>query len=429
MVETFTPAVCGSRSRTRLAVVVFAAGAIASAAVLGALLGLAGGVLGARQAVLAAAALALAAAAREAGFVRLPLPQARRQVPERWRAELPLPIWAAGYGAGLGAGVFTYQPVSTFWVAGAAAVALGRPLPAAACFSLYGAGRVLTLVWPRGRSDGGAEAAERLAGRRPALLRTNAAALTACGVLLAFAPAAQGARVTSGLDPTVSGGVLAWGRQDGSVVVRPSAGSDRSYSGAAEPSVDGEYLAYRDANGIRIVRWQVDETVARLNGAVSLPALDWPLIAFVRRDATRQHVVVRNLQTGSHRAYGSAPVSADLGRPSLRHGKLAWHMGTRGSSRVNLVVLSAGRRRIVARSKVNQLCNPAVYGSRILWVEGRSGSSALKLGWTGGGPVRTLARIYGRNLGYWTTALGSGVAYTTRWTLTTRAAAVHRRRF
>src|SRR5216117_1689924 len=142
MVETFTPAVCGSRRRQRLALVGFAVGALVASAFFGAALGLLGSVLGARL-TLAAAGLALLAAAREGGVLRFPIPQARRQVPERWRTELPLPLWSAGYGAGLGAGLFTFQPVSTFWVACAAAVALGKPLTAALCFSAYGAGRTL----------------------------------------------------------------------------------------------------------------------------------------------------------------------------------------------------------------------------------------------------------------------------------------------
>ena len=193
MLETFTPAVCGSRKRQIVAQALFATTAIATAAALGLALGAVGSALGARQAVLAAAALALVAAAREAGIVRFPLPQARRQVPERWRFELPLPVWATGYGAGLGAGFFTYQPVSTFWVACAAALALGRPLPAALCLSLYGVGRAAMVVWPRRRGDDPTAAVERLAGRRGALLRANVAALVACGVLLALAPAAGGA--------------------------------------------------------------------------------------------------------------------------------------------------------------------------------------------------------------------------------------------
>ena len=130
MLETFTPAVCGSRKRQIVAQALFAVAAVAAAA-------------RARprarvrreprsapaQAVLAAAALArwLAAAAREPGSCVSRFPQARRQVPDRWRFELPLPVWATGYGAGLGAGFFTFQPVSTFWVACAGALALARP--------------------------------------------------------------------------------------------------------------------------------------------------------------------------------------------------------------------------------------------------------------------------------------------------------------
>src|SRR6266545_3712471 len=148
MVETFTPAVCGSRRRQRLALTGFAVGAVAASALVGAALGAVGALLGTQLAFLVAA-LALLAAAREAGIVRLPLPQLRRQVPERWRSELPLPVWSVGYGIGLGLGFLTFQPVATFWVACAAAVALGKPLAAGLCFAAYGAGRALMAAWRR----------------------------------------------------------------------------------------------------------------------------------------------------------------------------------------------------------------------------------------------------------------------------------------
>src|SRR5918912_1537457 len=142
MVETFTPAVCGSRQRQWLALTGFALGAIGVSALVGAALGAIGAAVGAELS-LVVAAIALVAAAREAGLVSFPLPQLRRQVPERWRFELPLPVWSVGYGAGLGAGFLTFQPVATFWVACAAAVALANPLAAAFCFAAFGAGRAL----------------------------------------------------------------------------------------------------------------------------------------------------------------------------------------------------------------------------------------------------------------------------------------------
>src|SRR5918998_3291909 len=115
MIETITPAGCGGRNRYRLALALFTLGALGAAATVGAALGLLGGALGAPRAVLAVAILAALGAAREAGILRVPLPQVRFQVPERWHRDLPLPVWTVGYGAGLGIGFATFQPVATFW--------------------------------------------------------------------------------------------------------------------------------------------------------------------------------------------------------------------------------------------------------------------------------------------------------------------------
>ena len=168
MVETITPDVCGSRRRQAGALLFFALGALAASACVGAILGLAGSYIGA-WALPVAALFALVGAAREGGFARVPLPQSRRQVPEPWRFRLPLPAWAAGYGAGLGLGFLTYQPVATFWVACAAAVALGRPLAGALCFVAYGAGRSLLLgsTAPAGLGRHG----HRRGARRPSTRR------------------------------------------------------------------------------------------------------------------------------------------------------------------------------------------------------------------------------------------------------------------
>jgi hypothetical protein len=428
MVETFTPAVCGSRARQRIGVALFAFSAVVAAAALGALLGLAGDALGARRAVIAAAALALLAAAREAGLVRLPLPQSRRQVPERWRFELPLPVWATGYGAGLGAGFLTYQPVSTYWVACAGALALARPLPAAVCFSLFGAGRALTLLWPRRRGAEATEAVERIVARRSAVTRANVAGLAACAALLAFAPTAQGARVGTGLDPSVSGSYVAWSKQDGSVLVR-GPGGDKTFANGAAPSLDGGLLAYVDDQGIRVIRWldEDEDVVARVSGNVSLPALDWPVLAYRQDTSTRRRIVLRNLNTGSSRIIASVRPPIDLGRPSLRAGRLAWHVASRARSRIFVRPVS-GTRRLVRQSRVALLRNAALSSNRILWTEERSGRAFVRVRPVRAGrvKVRTLARFRTRRLGYWTTALDARAAYVTRWPLSTRVAGVYK---
>ena len=89
MVETITPAGCGSRRRYRIALALFALAAVLASAALGALLGLAGSALDRTVALAVVAALALVAAAREIGLIPGPVPGARGQVPERWRRDWP----------------------------------------------------------------------------------------------------------------------------------------------------------------------------------------------------------------------------------------------------------------------------------------------------------------------------------------------------
>src|SRR5947207_575695 len=128
--ETVAPVVHGVR-RWLIAVAAFAAGAVAAGAALGWALGSAaawaGG--GGAHAAWAAAAIVAAYAGREAGIIRLPVPQLRRQVPQRWREVLPLPATSFLYGAGLGVGFVTYVPVATL-AAVVAAIVLADP---AAC--------------------------------------------------------------------------------------------------------------------------------------------------------------------------------------------------------------------------------------------------------------------------------------------------------
>jgi hypothetical protein len=438
MVETFTPAVCGSRRRQRLALAGFAVGAVAASALVGAALGAAGALLGAQLAFVVAG-FALLAAAREAGIVRVPLPQLRRQVPERWRAELPLPVWSVGYGIGLGVGFLTFQPVATFWVACAAAVALGKPLAAGLCFAAYGAGRALMAAWPwRGQADATA-AVESLARRRRLLLFGNVAALLVCAGLLAAAPAAGAAiqiqTLGSGFDPAAARTVLGRERMDSgsrSVLVEPQGETPIAVPGGGAPAVDGDFLAYDDAQGVKVINWRTGELVTRVDGQVAKPALDWPLLAFVRTDSTYKRLVVADYTDSA------APTEReivriyrvnDLGRPSLAAGRIAWHRVTAGSSTVYAQVLASGRRTVIARSSVFVLANPSITATRIVWVREGSGSCALRMKRWDSRAEKRIYRTTGNTRLLWTTALTGRTAYVTRWSLATRASTLVRVNF
>jgi hypothetical protein len=434
MVETFTPAVCGSRHRQRLALLGFAVGAVATSVFVGAALGALGMVLGIELA-LVVAGLALLAAAREAGLVRLPLPQVRRQVPERWRATLPLPVWSIGYGAGLGAGFFTFQPVSTFWVACAGAVALGQPVAAAACFAAYGVGRtVMTMVPRRGQRDA-TSAVEALVRRRRVLVAANVGALVVCAALLAAPAAGAATSIGPGFDPAATGTALARAQRDGGntrVIVQPEAGSMVAIPGAAAPGIDGDLLAYADDEGIKVVEWSTSTEVARIDGAVSKPALDWPLVAFIRTGSEKEHLFVKDFTHPGAPTQGKIGELArrnDLGRPSLAGGRIAWHVVTRGYSKVLVESLASGNRQVIRKSKIALESNPALTPWRIVWVEQRARSASLLLRRFGQGSTKKIHKINGRDRRLLTTAITGRTAYVTRWTPATGASTLVRVNF
>jgi hypothetical protein len=424
MVETFTPAVCGSRVRQHLAIAFFAAAALVASAALGAVLGLAGSMVGTRPALIGAAVIAFLAALRETGLVRLPLPQSRRQVPERWRSELPLPLWSAGYGAGLGAGFLTFQPVATFWVACAAALALGRPALAALCFAFYGAGRAVMTIWPRRRGDAPA-AVERLVARSALVGRMNAAVLVLAVVMLSLAPAA-GAGVSSmgrGFDPSADGKTLARARMSSGaleVIVAPPAPKPAvPVKPASAPSLDGNLLAYADSGGIKVIDWRNGNLQRLIAGPVSDPALAWPLLAFLRDDGDHERLILADLTNASDpvlKRIATVRSADDLGRPSLRGGRLAWHRIRHRGSSIFLYNVSTGARRTVEQTKIWQESNPAVSATRIAWVEERPAGSFLRVRRLGSGHTRTVTQVEGKKTFLWTTALVGRTAYVTRWT-------------
>ena len=436
MVETFTPAVCRSRSRQRLAIALFALAALAASAALGAALGFIGGLVGTRPALIAAAALAFLAALREAGVLAVPVPQSRRQVPERWQYELPLPVWSAGYGAGLGLGFLTYQPVATFWVACAAGLALGKPMPAACCFALYGTGRAFMTIWPRRREPSGPAAVERLVGRASFVGRANAVVLGLAVVLLAVAPTA-GADVTSvghGFDPAADGQTLARARKDSGtmkVVVALAGGSTDTVAPAKSPALDGDYLAYEDDQGIKVIDWRHDTSMRELDGPYSHPALDYPLLAYIRDDGANERLVLTDISQPSldERVIASVRSAADLGRPAVRGGRLAWHRIVHGGSSINVLNLGTDERRTIKRTSIWMESNPSVTSKRIVWVEHRPQGSYLRMRWFGSSKTKTLMHVNGRKTLLWTTALTGRTAYVTKWTPSTRKAVVLRVNF
>jgi hypothetical protein len=193
MVETISPVGYGDRrGRWLIAVALYTSGAAVAAAAFGGALGVAGALLGAPW---GAAGLALTGvvavlyAAREAFGLPIPVPAARRQVPDWWRTFFSWPVAATLYGAGLGVGFFTFLTHGGLVVVGVAAVASGRPLAGAVIVGAFGLARGLSalVAWPVRTRDAGTEQVDRLSNVRPMQWRLlNAAALASVAVALGW---------------------------------------------------------------------------------------------------------------------------------------------------------------------------------------------------------------------------------------------------
>ena len=364
-----------------------------------------------------AVALSVLGALREAGVLRLPLPDLRRQVPEPWRREKPLAFWSSGYGVILGSGVGTFQPVATFWVVCAGAVGLGRPAGAALCLVPFGVGRALMVAFP------GGDPLRRLAGAHRLLRPVNAAALLAFAVLVApsVASAETPAPATGARDPSASRGVLAYtDAKDGAtnVVVLEPEKAPVVFTGGRLPALTGDVLAYADDTGIRVVLWRTGQEVARVVGSVDKPALSGPRLAYVETVGAGKRLVVRNTTTNSVRVIARVGPAVDLGRPSLMGQLIAWHESAGDRNQLFLRSLTGGRTWIIASgARPGPEVNPTLAPGYIAWVESRAERSSVLLRKLPNGPVRRVASTSGPVFHYWNVAIDAGRVWVTRWSL------------
>ena len=192
MVTTIAPVVYGRRRDYVIAISLHTFAATITAALTGAALGLIGALLDAPWGEAGAwvvVAIAVVYALREITGLPIPLPNARRQVPEWWRTFYSPPIAATLYGAGLGVAFLTFLSFGTFVAVAAAALALGDPLWGAAIAAPFGLARSLAVAavgWRSLEPGDTVAAVARLGGTR--LPRSvNAVALLTVAIAVAFA--------------------------------------------------------------------------------------------------------------------------------------------------------------------------------------------------------------------------------------------------
>ena len=192
MVETITPVVHGGSSRRYwLSVALHTLGATLAAALVGVVLGTVGSLTGApwgRGGLVVVAVVAFVYAAREGFRLPLPLPDRHAQVPDWWRTFYSPAVAAFLYGAGLGAGFFTFLSFGTYVAVIAGALASGSPLIGAALCIPFGVVRGLSVTVSRSaRSE---DEAESIMNRLDELGSTRGPRLVNAAVLVAVGAAA-----------------------------------------------------------------------------------------------------------------------------------------------------------------------------------------------------------------------------------------------
>jgi hypothetical protein len=344
-----------------------------SLALLGSLVG--DGVAGLREGL--GAALALAAAVADWRGVRI-APQIRRQVPERWRWTLPLPLACALYGVLLGLGFTTFVLAFAVWALAGISFASGDPLVGIVVGLAFGAGRALPVLWmaPGLRGGEGAQRLDEMAEaprlwlglRRLDALGLGVCALALAGVSASAAPLA-GARIAQATDPSATNGALAW-QQVG-------AGGLLSLSGAAplalpgvHPALGGANVAWASATQITVadrVSLQPKLTLAA-SGVNALGVSDgW--VVYRDEDAQGEHLIAVSLSDPSARRYlAGARLAGRVGRPALDGASVAFTVNTPARSAIELVDLASGRRRMLrAASRGVAFFNPSMFAGRLLF--------------------------------------------------------------
>jgi hypothetical protein len=422
----------------------FALGALAGGAATFSSVAAAGAVVrrfAADDVVLLAAVVAVAAAVAELRGARI-APQIRRQVPERWRRTLPLPLAAALYGVLLGLAFTTFVLTFAVWALAAVTFAAGQLSLGVVVGLAFGAGRALPIVTiaPLVRKRVGNRLLAAMA-ERPSVLRAfrlaDGVALVLAAAALVVGRAGGATRLGAGTDPSAAGDAVVWTTPAGGVEVR--AGQPGTTSVPAHAVLGGSLIAWREV-GVVHVAAAADLTPvfdATVPGVDALAVSDRWLVT--RAPSARgDTLVARPIDAPAEVAtIASARGPAQLGRPALDGDLVVFHVATPHGSRILEYDLATRSVHVLRRTTSALLTNPSLLGGRLLYVRQTDLAQVLEVGAAQpAAPDRVLYRLgapaphdSGHDPGYshvtrtphpriaswtlWTTALSATHAYVT----------------
>jgi hypothetical protein len=406
MVETIGGALGDvRRAATIAASVTFALGTLIGGALtfggLAALGSLAGhGFTGLREGL--GAALALAAAIADWRGVKI-APQIRRQVPERWRWTLPLPLACVLYGVLLGLGFTTFVLAFAVWALAGISFAAGDPLLGVLVGVAFGAGRALPVLWmaPGLRRGQGAQRLDELAAEPRlwlGLRRLDALGLGLCALALGGA-SASAATIARASDPSVTGDALAWQQLGGGGLLSVAGAPARALPGG-RPALGGSTIAWVGPGTITIAdRGSLQPRLTLTASGVNALAVSDGWVVYRDQEATgAEHLIAVSLTTPSTRRYlAGSRLAGQVGRPSLDGANAVFTVDTPRRSVIELVNLTNGHRRTLrAAGHGAAFFYPSLLGGGLLFEQVTRCAQQLRLGAVGtGGARQSLAGVAG----------------------------------
>jgi hypothetical protein len=329
-------------------------------------------------------AIALAAAIADWRGVKI-APQIRRQVPERWRWTMPLPLACGLYGVLLGLGFTTFVLTFAVWaLAGIAFTAASLPL-GLLVGTAFGVGRALPIVWmaPGLRSDNGARTLDGIASEPRlwlGLRRLDALGLTLCALFLSAS--ASAATFATATDPSAAGESLVWQQVNGPGVLLLPSGTTSVLPGTY-PALGGSLIAWQN-DGQLTVADSVSLAPKLTLAVASLDALAVSDTWVVYRDQGEggESLIGVSLLDPTNRRYIAGSRSrGQIGRPSLDHSNVVFAVDTPRQSTIEMVDLATGARRALRSSGSGAaLTNPSILEGRFAYERVDRCAQELRIG-------------------------------------------------
>ena len=228
------------------------------------------------------------------------------------------------------------------------------------------------------------------------MLNPRAAAVGVLLVTLVAGEARASAPIAApGGDPVAADTDLVWNEPGvGGFLLR---NGQRIQLPGTDPAVGGPYIAWRNGEAVTVAAADSLQPVFQfsLPGAEKLGVSERWLVFRARLPSGKEQLRALSFtDPATVRAISHARARGRLGRPSLGHNTVVYHMVNPGGSELFSLDLLSGKRRVLRSSRRDLLLNPARVGSRLLYERvGRCGQE-LRLGpLRGRTPGRTLYRL------------------------------------